>query len=265
MQTENTMKPLRFPAWILLVVLGGVLGCRQQPPAEVAVRVEAVAFDYTSRSPVVILVEKDGSRQLPIWIGPSEAQAIAMRLEGMTPPRPLTHDLLHRLLQEGGVEVEKVVVTGLKDGVYFAEIHLHGKKGLVKVDSRPSDAIALAVRCEKPIYVARGLLEEQGQRKQLVQTQPELRVRAGITVQNLTAELAEVFGLDEQQGVLVTAADAATGLESGDCILAIDGHAIRNVDDFSRAMDDAEPGSQVRISVQRGKKKLQLSVPIRGS
>jgi bifunctional DNase/RNase len=265
MQPERAMKLVRIHWWIVPAALWAVSGCKEQPPAEIPVRVEAVAFDYASRSPVVVLAEKQGKRQLPIWIGPGEAQAIAMRLEGMTPPRPLTHDLLHRLLQEAGVEVEKVVVTALKDGVYFAEIHLHGKKGAVKVDSRPSDAIALAVRCEKPIYVARGLFEEQGQRRLLVHGQPELRARAGITVQNLTEELAELFGLEEKQGVVVTQAEAGTGLRSGDCILAIDGHAIRNVDDFSRVMDDAEPGSQVRVSVQRGKETLQLSVPVQGS
>lgn len=244
-------------AWILLA------SCREKPPAEVLVRVKGVGFDYANRSPVVILVEKEGTRQLPIWIGPAEAQAIAMRLEEMTPPRPMTHDLLQRLLEEAGAEVQKVVVTSLKDGVYFAEIYLEGKRGLVRVDSRPSDAIALAVRCDKPIFVSRALLEQESRPGR--EAEPELRARAGITVQNLTAELAQFFGLNEATGVIVTAAEAATGLRAGDSIVAIDGRAIRNVEDFARAMDRTAPGAEVHLVVRRGSEKLEVTLPGRGS
>ncbi len=228
-------------------------------------QVKGVAFDFSSQSPVVILVEKDGSRQLPIWIGPGEAQAIAMRLEGMTPPRPLTHDLLQRLLQESGAEVEKVVVTHLKDGVYFAEIHLAGKRGLVRVDSRPSDAIALAIRCEKPIYVARSLLEEQGRIGTPSRGEPQLRIRAGITVQNLTPELAQFFGLEGGVGVIVTAAEDDTGLRSGDQIVSIEGVTIRDVEEFSRAIDRAKSTGKVHLVVRRGKDKLEFVVAVHGS
>ncbi|MCX8070912.1 MAG: DUF151 domain-containing protein [Candidatus Binatia bacterium] len=249
--------------WVCALLL--VAGCKEKQPAEVLVQVKGVAFDVSSQSPVVVLVEKGGTRQLPIWIGPSEAQAIAMKLEGMTPPRPLTHDLLQRLLQESGAEVEKVVVTSLKEGVYFAEIHMTGKRGAVKVDSRPSDAIALAIRCEKPIYVARSLMEEQGKAGVPERGEPQLRIRAGITVQNLDAELAQFFGLESGVGVIVTAAERETGLKSGDQIVAIDGAAIRNVDEFSAAMDRAKGRAQVRLVVRRGGEKLELSLPIHGS
>ncbi len=259
------MNPRRLlpSLWICFLALASA--CKEKPPAEVLVSVKGVAFDFSSQSPVVILAEKDGSRQLPIWIGPSEAQAIAMRLEGMTPPRPLTHDLLQRLLQESGAEVEKVVVTTLKDGVYFAEIHITGKRGLVKVDSRPSDAIALAIRCERPIYVARSLLEEQGRAGTPLRGEPELRIRAGITVQNLTAELAQFFGLEGATGVIVTAAEGNTGLKSGDQILSIEGTTIRDVEDFSEAIDRAKPAGKARLVVRRGKEKLEFVVPVQGS
>lgn len=249
--------------WVILLALFGA--CKKAPPAEILVQVKGVAFDFSSQSPVVILAEKDGARQLPIWIGPGEAQAIAMRLEGMTPPRPLTHDLLQRLLQESGAEVEKVVVTSLKDGVYFAEIHMTGKRGSVRVDSRPSDAIALAIRCEKPIYVARSLLEEQGRPGAPLRREPELRIRAGITVQNLTAELAQFFGLQGNTGVIVTAAETGTGLKSGDQIVSVDGRTIRDVEDFSEAIDRAQSGGKARLLVRRGQEELELVVPTRGS
>ncbi|GIW44130.1 MAG: hypothetical protein KatS3mg077_1412 [Candidatus Binatia bacterium] len=250
---------------VWLSVVGLVSACQQAPPAEILVQVKGVAYDFSSQSPVVILAENEGQRQLPIWIGPAEAQAIAMRLEGMTPPRPLTHDLLQRLLQESGAEVEKVVVTALKDGVYFAEIHIKGKRGSVKVDSRPSDAIALALRCERPIYVARTLMEEQSQRGGVQASSPELRIRAGITVQNLTPELAQFFGLEGVAGVIVTAAESRTGLRSGDCIVSVEGTAIRNVDEFSQAMERTKGQRKIHLVVHRGRDKIELVVPVQDS
>jgi bifunctional DNase/RNase len=110
----------------------------------------------------LVLGEVDGNRRLPIIIGAFEAQAIALELEKIQPPRPMTHDLLRDTFEAVGVEVLDVVIDELRDGTFFAKIrYIHdGEEG--QLDSRPSDAVALAVRVDAPIYVAPSVLEEAG-------------------------------------------------------------------------------------------------------
>ena len=125
----------------------------------VGVRVEVPA-----NTPMVLLREQEGRhRLLPIYIGSPEASAIHYALEGILPPRPLTHDLFLTTLSELGAEVRKVVVTEVRDRTYYAELHLHTAEGEKIISSRPSDAIALAVRCEAPLYASEELIEEAGQ------------------------------------------------------------------------------------------------------
>ncbi len=135
-------------------------GCGDAPSSrETAAYVRHVAFDPEVGSPVVVLHEEDGSRELPIWIGVNEARSIAARLGGETPPRPNTHDLTKRLVDRMAGKIRRVVVTDLSEGVYFARIHLTGGEGeRFEVDARPSDAIALALRFGAPIFVHEGLL-----------------------------------------------------------------------------------------------------------
>ncbi len=104
----------------------------------------------------LILKESDGNRQLPIIIGAFEAQSIALEMEGIKPPRPLTHDLLKNVIESMGYEIYDVTISELKDGTFFATLSLDGKL----IDSRPSDAIALAVRCGIPIFVAEPVMRE---------------------------------------------------------------------------------------------------------
>ncbi len=118
----------------------------------VHVKVRGVALDQ-QMNPVVLLVDQGETIALPIWIGQSEATAIAMELQGVKPPRPMTHDLLRTVLGQFSIGVTRVVVTDVKDSTYFAEIHLTKNGTQVTVDSRPSDAIALALRAEVPIFV----------------------------------------------------------------------------------------------------------------
>ena len=110
-----------------------------------------------SNQPIVLLKETDGERYLPIWIGAVEATAIAFAQQGVVPARPLTHDLLRDVLEAVGRDLDQVTITGLRDGVFYAELKLSG--GL-DVSSRPSDAIALALRTQSPIFCADEVLEE---------------------------------------------------------------------------------------------------------
>ncbi len=115
-------------------------------------KVRTVAMDQ-QMNPVVLLVDQAETVALPIWIGTAEAQSIALELQGVRMPRPMTHDLIRQMLTRLSISINRIVVTDIKDGTYFAEIHLKSNGTDVVVDSRPSDAIALALRAEAPIYV----------------------------------------------------------------------------------------------------------------
>jgi len=122
--------------------------------------IESVRVHMLSNRHVVILKDTEGDRYLPIWIGAWEASAIAMRLQGLAAERPLTHDLFAAALDRLGVRVERVVISELSDETYHARIHLERDGVQVEVDARPSDALALAVRAEVPIFAADEVLAQ---------------------------------------------------------------------------------------------------------
>jgi bifunctional DNase/RNase len=119
----------------------------------VEMRVRALGLDALSNLPVIILGDEEDKRSLRIWIGMAEANAIALELEKVSPPRPMTHDLIKNILESLDAHVAKIVVNDLKENTFFAVIHLRVGDTEVTVDSRPSDAIALALRVAAPIYV----------------------------------------------------------------------------------------------------------------
>jgi uncharacterized protein len=124
---------------------------------EIPVRVRGVAVDPRTQTPVVVLEEEDGERSLPIWIGFAEARSIADGIEGTPPPRPNTHDLAKRLIRGLDARLERVVVTELRDDTYYALLVLRVGRSVVEIDSRPSDAIAIALRFEAPVFVREDL------------------------------------------------------------------------------------------------------------
>ncbi len=131
--------------------------------------VQGLMMDPSSRTPIVILREVDGEAMLPIWIGAFEANAIAMSMEGVEAPRPMTHDLMSQSMKSTGARIERIVISDLSDRTFFASIYLEiGSDGeVVVLDSRPSDAIALALRAKAPIFVLDSVLEA-AQRADLV-------------------------------------------------------------------------------------------------
>ena len=121
---------------------------------EIEVKIRALMMDPNSGTPIVILKDVQSETMLPIWVGAYEANAIALEIEKIAPPRPMTHDLLRNLIVELGIEVERVVVTSLRDNTFFAVIEMRtGDGNRMVLDSRPSDAIALALRADCPIVV----------------------------------------------------------------------------------------------------------------
>ncbi len=128
----------------------------------IEVAIDSIRVSLMSQHRIVVLKEKEGSLYLPIWIGPFEADAITLQLQGMEAPRPLTHDLLKNVLETLGGEVQYVVINGLEKNTYYARIILEMDDETLEIDSRPSDAIALAVRVDAPIYVADEVMELAG-------------------------------------------------------------------------------------------------------
>ena len=151
---------------------------------EVEMEVKTVAFDQASRSPVVILANEAQSKALPIWVGAFEAQAIAMEMEGMSGPRPLTHDLMKKIVEGLDAELDRVVIDDLRGHTYYATIHLWAEGDPIRIDSRPSDAIALALRFGKPIFVNGTLLTGEG----------AVDIRAG----RLPSDVGHLWGLTLQ-------------------------------------------------------------------
>jgi uncharacterized protein len=122
--------------------------------------VGGLTLDPTTKMPIVVLKDPDNKLNLPIWIGPLEAASMATELEGIKPQRPMTHDLIRNILGSIGATVEAVEVTELRENTYFARIQLKTREGRkLEIDSRPSDAISLALRTKSPIYVAKKVLE----------------------------------------------------------------------------------------------------------
>jgi uncharacterized protein len=119
-----------------------------------------VRVELPTNQPIVLLRERHGERYLPIWIGASEAAAIALSLQGVVTPRPMTHDLLKNILEDLAIAVERIVVTELRDSTFFATIRMQRGTDSFEISSRPSDAIALAVRMSTPIFASEDVLDE---------------------------------------------------------------------------------------------------------
>ena len=119
-----------------------------------------VRVELPTNQPIVLLREREGERYLPIWIGAAEAAAIALSLQGVVTPRPMTHDLMKTMLEDLAVSVQRIVVTELRESTFFATIEMQREASTFEISSRPSDAIALAVRMAVPIFASEEVLEE---------------------------------------------------------------------------------------------------------
>ncbi|HHY40340.1 MAG TPA: bifunctional nuclease family protein [Syntrophaceticus sp.] len=148
----------------------------------IPVQVKEIAFDL-SLSPVILLVDENKDRALPIWIGPLEAQSIAMALQGVFTPRPMTHDLTKTIIESLGASIQKVLINDFHDGTYYAELYLRTISGELILDARPSDAIALALRTGAPVYISEKVAEYTLSIEELVDEsqQQELRRILGLS------------------------------------------------------------------------------------
>ena len=215
------------------------------------VEVKDILVDQRSDQPVLLLQERKGGKLLPIWIGPAEARAIYMELEEAKPHRPMTHDLMRNLLRTLQAEVLRVVITEIKGGTYFAFIDMKAGGRRFSVDSRPSDAVALALRMKSPIYV-KPVVMEHGFHMKREYTHPE---KLGLILQKLTPSLARFFGGGEKSGLLVSdvkenAPAARAGLRRGDVIFKAEGKKIETVEIFEKVF--LENPLEIEVSIRRG-------------
>jgi bifunctional DNase/RNase len=120
---------------------------------QIEMTIKGLMIDPITNLPIVILRDKDGQRVLPIWVGVAEANAIALQIENVTTPRPMTHDLLRNVITDLNARIQKIVVSDLKENTFYALIYLQAGEDQVAIDARPSDAIALALRAKAPIFV----------------------------------------------------------------------------------------------------------------
>ena len=160
-QGEDILRMVRRPGEPL-ASLGALLYFVRTPEETCVQRmtIYGVSFDMVGKQPIVLLKTVDGNKFLPIWIGHPEAAAILMKLQGASTPRPMTHDLLSDVLDQMEAKCEKVSVTELRDNTFFASITISMNGSEMEIDSRPSDALALAVRTSAPIFAADDVIEE---------------------------------------------------------------------------------------------------------
>lgn len=126
---------------------------------QIEMTIKGLMVDPITNMPIIILRDKEGQRVLPIWVGVFEANAIALQIENVTTPRPMTHDLLKNVIEDLKGAVEKIVVSALRENTFYAMIYVAAPEGTVTIDARPSDAIALALRTKAPIFVEEEVID----------------------------------------------------------------------------------------------------------
>lgn len=237
--------------------------------------IATIGMDPYSRSPVVMLRDLESGRLVPIWIGFPEAQSILMGMQGVEPPRPITHDLSLALLEATRWSIREVVVHGIESGVYLGRIELiSGDDGdsdrtveVKVVDSRPSDALALAVRRGVPIRVAESVLAA-GEDFQFMPPSPEdqvVRFREA-TVVAISPAIRERLDLPETAEGVVVSHVASTGpaesvLRKGDWIQSVDEMPVSTPMEFLEAVSSPVLGREVRLGIVRDGETIEVVVP----
>ena len=236
-----------------------------QDSGSVKTTVKTVTLDPESKAPVVILETVGDKRLLPIWIDMPEARAIALELEQIVPPRPLTHDLIRNLLNKLGVKLQRITITDLRNTTYFALLSLEFRGQTLEIDSRPSDAIAVALRMKAPIYATTEVLAKAKPLLTPSSRGEQARQKLGLQTQDLTAELAALLDLSSQRGVLV--ADVApgspaanAGIQRGDILTKANDKTVQSTTDLDDVLEVIKAPAQIRLEVLREGKPIVIMI-----
>ena len=257
---EALMKLCRYflVSLMILVPPSDLFGAQESLSIEA--RVKTLLVDPGTQAPVVVLETIGEKQSLPIWIDVPEARAIALELEHVTLPRPLTHDLIRNILQALGAKLQRVAITDLRNNTYFASLSLVARDKVIPIDSRPSDAIAIALRMKAPIFVSSHVLaRSKAMPPATARVEPTHKKKLGLQAQNLTPDLAKLFETQQQKGVLVTdvslgGAAMKAGLQRGDIIIQANDQAISSTFELESAIQAAPSAAQIKLEViKKGK------------
>lgn len=212
------------------------------------VKVHRLIMDPSSMQPIVLLADPQEARALLVWIGPCEANALNAEIEGTKSPRPLTHDLAGKIIDKLRGKIQRIIITHVKDGIYYATLVIEREGSAVEIDARPSDSIVLALKFKSPIFVSKGLFAEMS-----VPLKEEKGGEDpyGLTIQELTSSLAQSFSYKSTKGVLVADVRGGSqaekdGLQRGDILVEVGGESISDV----KSLRDALSKSKVLIKAK---------------
>jgi bifunctional DNase/RNase len=227
--------------------------CSSPPPdKQILMKFHTIQQIPGSNSIAVILTEEKGENFLPLFVDRGQALSIYLGHSEIPGERPLSHDLMANMLKSLKAKVERIVITDLRNNIYYAELELRKGTDLIKVDARPSDAIALALRVHAPIFAMQHLLESSGSNMESEEAFSQVRVKSwGFTVQPVLGTLKRFF--EGKEGVLVTQNEVDSPAKQaellpGDLVMSIDGEKISDLDTFSEVM--AERSKQARINLE---------------
>ena len=215
----------------------------------VRVKVHNMILDPRNNRPVVSLADLDENRAMLIWIGENEARAIYAEMEGVKNFRPLTHDLFENFIQKIEGKIQRIIITHTKDNVYYATLEVKRNKRLIRMDARPSDSIVMALKFKAPIFVSKNLFEETSLS---IGTPKEIEEKYGLTVQDLTPELAEYWSFDSSRGVLVAGVRQDSradkdGLKVGDIIVELAGQPVADLNAMRVILEEGVKSSRAKI------------------
>jgi bifunctional DNase/RNase len=253
------MKSHRCLVFVLMVLFHVAAVHAAQTAPLVETKIKTLLIDPASQSPVVVLETISDKKLLPIWINAMEAKAIATELEHVTLPRPLTHDLIRNILHELGARLQRVIITDLRNDTFFAQLSLRSKDRELQIDSRPSDAIAIALRMKAPIFATPELLAKAAAQPALPERGERTPKRLGIQAQDLTPELANLLDSRQQRGVLVT--DVAfgsiamnAGIKRGDIITKANEQKVSSAKTLESMVQGVKRPAQIKLEViKKGK------------
>jgi bifunctional DNase/RNase len=236
-------------------------------PDFVTVEVATVGLGVATGTPVVILQDPGSERAMPVWIGTTEAEAIARSLYHITPPRPMTHDLLSETISRLGATVSEVRVVDSRDGVYYGAVLLRTRdRREVEVDSRPSDALALALRAGAPIRVLKRLLDEAVPVELVPRDSTPAVARAiGLTVGTVTPELRQSFHLPDRPGVIILQTSGTgeeSGLQRGDLVVGVNGIVPTTPLEFFQAVRRDPRAHSALVRFWRDGREREVEVPV---
>ena len=222
---------------------------KPDPDELIQVKVYRLVTDPLSEQPVVLLSDPSEERALPIWIGFFEANAIASEMNGIEHARPLTHDLLETIIREARLSIIRVVVTHRKDNTYHAEILMQMRESQVRIDARPSDSIALALKLKAPLFVSKSLFDEAAVP---IGEERGKEEAYGLSFQDLTPSLAKAFSYDSTRGVLVSEIRKGSraerdGVGRGDIIVEVGGQVIEDVRAMREILNRTEAAVKAKV------------------